>query len=54
MLKSLKGPQVRDIELCKVIDPSKSTESLSTVVDSVGYIPPVKDSLVGRGSILKK
>ncbi|OMO66843.1 hypothetical protein CCACVL1_20970 [Corchorus capsularis] len=41
MLKSLKEPQVGDIELCKVIDPSKSTGSLSTVAGSVGYIPPV-------------
>ncbi|XVF63272.1 hypothetical protein PTKIN_Ptkin09bG0074400 [Pterospermum kingtungense] len=40
MLKSLKEPQVGDIELCKVIDPSKSTGSLSTVAGSVGYIPP--------------
>ncbi|XP_044510063.1 LRR receptor-like serine/threonine-protein kinase GSO1 isoform X2 [Mangifera indica] len=40
MLKSLKEPQVGDIELCKVIDPSKSTGSLSMVAGSVGYIPP--------------
>ncbi|KAH7568170.1 hypothetical protein ACOSP7_009377 [Xanthoceras sorbifolium] len=40
MLKSMKEPQVGDIELCKVIDPSKSTGSLSTVAGSVGYIPP--------------
>ncbi|XP_059630875.1 LRR receptor-like serine/threonine-protein kinase GSO1 [Cornus florida] len=40
MLKSPKEPQVGDIELCKVIDPSKSTGSLSTVAGSVGYIPP--------------
>ncbi|XP_022718232.1 leucine-rich repeat receptor-like tyrosine-protein kinase PXC3 isoform X2 [Durio zibethinus] len=40
VLKSLKEPQVGDIELCKVIDPSKSTGSLSTVAGSVGYIPP--------------
>ncbi|GAV65551.1 LRR_1 domain-containing protein/Pkinase_Tyr domain-containing protein/LRRNT_2 domain-containing protein/LRR_8 domain-containing protein [Cephalotus follicularis] len=40
LLKSLKEPQVGDIELCKVIDPSKSTGSLSTVAGSVGYIPP--------------
>lgn len=39
-LKSLKEPQIGDIELCKVIDPSKSTGSLSTVAGSVGYIPP--------------
>ncbi|KAJ7969708.1 Leucine-rich repeat protein kinase family protein [Quillaja saponaria] len=40
MLKSLKEPLVGDIELHKVIDPSKSTGSLSTVAGSVGYIPP--------------
>ncbi|XWS21896.1 hypothetical protein CRYUN_Cryun30bG0095100 [Craigia yunnanensis] len=40
VLKSLKEPQVGDIELCKVIDPSKSTGSLSMVAGSVGYIPP--------------
>ncbi|KAF3438327.1 hypothetical protein FNV43_RR21089 [Rhamnella rubrinervis] len=39
-LKSLKEPQVGDIELCKVIDPSRSTGSLSTIAGSVGYIPP--------------
>ncbi|KAG8378396.1 hypothetical protein BUALT_Bualt08G0133100 [Buddleja alternifolia] len=40
LLKSLNEPQIGDIELCKVIDPSKSTTSLSTVAGSVGYIPP--------------
>ncbi|KAK9270943.1 hypothetical protein L1049_026531 [Liquidambar formosana] len=40
LLKSLKEPQVGEIELCKVIDPSKSTGSLSTIAGSVGYIPP--------------
>ncbi|KAG5544667.1 hypothetical protein RHGRI_017191 [Rhododendron griersonianum] len=40
LLKSLKEPQVGDIELCKVIDPMKSTGSLSAVAGSVGYIPP--------------
>ncbi|KAE8718641.1 hypothetical protein F3Y22_tig00110007pilonHSYRG00124 [Hibiscus syriacus] len=40
VLKSLKEPQVGDIELCKVIDPSKTNGSLSTVAGSVGYIPP--------------
>ncbi|CAN0928252.1 Leucine-rich repeat receptor-like tyrosine-protein kinase PXC3 [Linum grandiflorum] len=40
LLKSLKEPVVGDIELCKVIDPSKSTGSISTVAGSVGYIPP--------------
>ncbi|OVA05212.1 Protein kinase domain [Macleaya cordata] len=39
-LKSLKEPQIGDIELFEVIDPSKSTGSLSTVAGSVGYIPP--------------
>ncbi|WOL12894.1 hypothetical protein Cni_G21662 [Canna indica] len=39
-LKSLKEPQIGDIELSKVIDPSKSTGSLSTIAGSVGYIPP--------------
>ncbi|GLT58763.1 hypothetical protein SLA2020_316310 [Shorea laevis] len=40
MLRSLKEPQVADIELCKVINPSKSIGNLSTVAGSVGYIPP--------------
>ncbi|XP_031385538.1 leucine-rich repeat receptor-like tyrosine-protein kinase PXC3 [Punica granatum] len=40
LLKSMKEPKVGDIELCKVIDLSKSTGSLSTVAGSVGYIPP--------------
>ncbi|KAL6962037.1 hypothetical protein U1Q18_036992 [Sarracenia purpurea var. burkii] len=40
LLKTLKVPQVGDIELCKVIDPTKSTGSLSAVAGSVGYIPP--------------
>lgn len=40
MLKSLKDPQIGEIELYKVIDPSKSTSSLSAVAGSVGYIPP--------------
>ncbi|XP_062023793.1 leucine-rich repeat receptor-like tyrosine-protein kinase PXC3 [Rosa rugosa] len=40
LLKSLKEPLIGDAELCKVIDPSKSTGSLSTVAGSVGYIPP--------------
>ncbi|KAJ6798142.1 putative leucine-rich repeat receptor-like protein kinase isoform X1 [Iris pallida] len=39
-LKSKSEPQIGDIELCKVIDPSKSTGNLSTVAGSVGYIPP--------------
>ncbi|KAL8159101.1 hypothetical protein V2J09_000638 [Rumex salicifolius] len=40
MLKSVKEPQIGDIELCKVIDPLKSSGSLSAVAGSVGYIPP--------------
>ncbi|KAJ6360703.1 hypothetical protein OIU77_004674 [Salix suchowensis] len=40
LLKSLKEPVVGDIELHKVIDPTKSTSSLSTIAGSVGYIPP--------------
>ncbi|KAM7515208.1 hypothetical protein LguiA_004791 [Lonicera macranthoides] len=40
LLKSLMEPQVGDIEVYKVIDPSKSTGSLSAVAGSVGYIPP--------------
>lgn len=39
-LKSLNEPLIGDIELCKVIDPSKSTGSLSTIAGSVGYVPP--------------
>lgn len=39
-LKSLNEPQIGDIELCKVIDPSKSTSSLSAVAGSIGYMPP--------------
>lgn len=44
-LKSLKEPQIGDIELCKVIDPLKSTGSLSMVAGSVGYIPPGKKTV---------
>ncbi|GFS36666.1 leucine-rich repeat transmembrane protein kinase family protein [Actinidia rufa] len=40
LLKTLREPQVGDIELCKVIDLTKSTGSLSAVAGSVGYIPP--------------
>ncbi|XP_077248754.1 uncharacterized protein LOC143888272 isoform X2 [Tasmannia lanceolata] len=40
LLKSLNEPQIADIELYKVIDPSTSTGSLSKVAGSVGYIPP--------------
>ncbi|KAJ0976834.1 hypothetical protein J5N97_012308 [Dioscorea zingiberensis] len=39
-LKSLKEPQIGDIELCKVIDSFKSFGSLSTIAGSVGYMPP--------------
>lgn len=39
-LKSLVEPLVGDIELYKVIDPSKSTGNLTIVAGSVGYIPP--------------
>ncbi|KFK45139.1 hypothetical protein AALP_AA1G348800 [Arabis alpina] len=40
MLKSLTEPLVGDIELFKVIDPSRSNSSLSAVAGTVGYIPP--------------
>lgn len=40
MLKSPKEPRVEDIELCKVTDSSKNTDSLSTVAGYVGYILP--------------
>ncbi|XP_058087904.1 LRR receptor-like serine/threonine-protein kinase GSO1 [Magnolia sinica] len=40
LLKSMNEPQIADVELFKVIDPSKSTASLSTIAGSVGYIPP--------------
>ncbi|KAL0753593.1 hypothetical protein Bca101_091261 [Brassica carinata] len=40
MLKSLTEPLVADIELFKVIDPSRSNSSLSTVAGTIGYIPP--------------
>lgn len=39
-LKSLKEPQIGDIELCKVIDSFKSFGSLSAIAGSVGYMPP--------------
>ncbi|KAL0716236.1 hypothetical protein Bca4012_065558 [Brassica carinata] len=41
MLKSLTEPLVADIELFKVIDPSRRNSSLSAVADTIGYIPPV-------------
>ncbi|KAJ9560272.1 hypothetical protein OSB04_005432 [Centaurea solstitialis] len=40
LLKSLNEPQIGDIELFKVIDPTKSTGNLSAVAGSVGYVPP--------------
>jgi Leucine-rich repeat (LRR) protein len=40
LLKSLREPQIGDIELCKIIDLSKSTESISAIAGSVGYVPP--------------
>ncbi|XP_047046788.1 leucine-rich repeat receptor-like tyrosine-protein kinase PXC3 [Lolium rigidum] len=39
-LKSMNEPQIGDIELYKIIDPSKSSGSLSTIAGTVGYIPP--------------
>ncbi|KAK3136268.1 hypothetical protein QOZ80_5BG0430670 [Eleusine coracana subsp. coracana] len=39
-LKSTNEPQIGDIELCKIIDPSRSTGSFSTIAGTVGYIPP--------------
>ncbi|KAC9540712.1 hypothetical protein R6Q59_036419 [Mikania micrantha] len=40
MLKSLNEPQIGDVDLSKVIDPSKSTGNLSDVAGSIGYVPP--------------
>lgn len=40
MLKSINEPQIGDIELSKVIDPSKSAGNVSAVVGSIGYVPP--------------
>ncbi|XP_071737817.1 leucine-rich repeat receptor-like tyrosine-protein kinase PXC3 [Rutidosis leptorrhynchoides] len=40
MLKSLNEPLIGDIELSKVIDPSKSTGNLTVLAGSVGYVPP--------------
>ncbi|KAF8405779.1 hypothetical protein HHK36_007857 [Tetracentron sinense] len=40
LLKSLKEPRIGDIEICRVIDPSKRTGSISAIAGSVGYIPP--------------
>jgi Leucine-rich repeat (LRR) protein len=39
-LKSSNEPQIGDIELYKIIDPSRSTGSFSTIAGTVGYIPP--------------
>ncbi|KAI4987752.1 hypothetical protein ZWY2020_028510 [Hordeum vulgare] len=44
-LKSTNEPQIGDIELYKIIDPSKSSGSLSTIAGTVGYIPPGKPSV---------
>lgn len=46
MLKSPKQPQIGDIELYKVIDPSKNTSSLSAVAGSIGYIPPGEENII--------
>ncbi|KAH6780409.1 leucine-rich repeat transmembrane protein kinase family protein [Perilla frutescens var. hirtella] len=40
LLKSPNEPQIGDIELCRVINPSKSTGSISAVAGSAGYVPP--------------
>ncbi|CAH8389126.1 unnamed protein product [Eruca vesicaria subsp. sativa] len=40
MLKCLTEPQVEDIELFKVIDPSRRNSSLSAVAGTISYIPP--------------
>jgi hypothetical protein len=40
LLKSLTEPQIGDIELFKIIDPSKGTGVISVIVGSVGYAPP--------------
>ncbi|CAF2056405.1 hypothetical protein HID58_070375 [Brassica napus] len=40
MLNSLTDPLVWDFELFKVIDPSRSNSSLSSVAGTIGYIPP--------------
>lgn len=40
LLKSLAEAQIADTELCKILDPSKSTGSLSGIAGSVGYMPP--------------
>ncbi|CAL4896636.1 unnamed protein product [Urochloa decumbens] len=39
-LKSANEPQIGDIELYKIIDPTRSTGSFSTIAGTVGYIPP--------------
>ncbi|XP_042059976.1 LRR receptor-like serine/threonine-protein kinase RGI5 isoform X2 [Salvia splendens] len=39
-LKSSNEPQIGDIELCRLISPSRSAGSLSTVAGSAGYVPP--------------
>ncbi|XP_068663548.1 leucine-rich repeat receptor-like tyrosine-protein kinase PXC3 [Aristolochia californica] len=40
LLKSLTLPQIADIELSNVIDPSKINGSFSKIAGSVGYVPP--------------
>ncbi|KAG9444102.1 hypothetical protein H6P81_015442 [Aristolochia fimbriata] len=40
LLKSLNEPQIADIELSKVTDPSKSNGTFSKIAGSVGYVPP--------------
>ncbi|CAN6353082.1 unnamed protein product [Urochloa humidicola] len=39
-LKSTNEPQIGDIELYKIVDPTRSTGSFSTIAGTVGYIPP--------------
>eukprot|EP00253_Pinus_taeda_P002791 PITA_02791 len=40
LLNPLTEPQIGDVELCKIIDPSKGTGSVSVIAGSVGYVPP--------------
>ncbi|XP_027156784.1 receptor-like protein kinase 2 [Coffea eugenioides] len=39
-MRSLSEPLIGDVELTKVIDPSKSLGTLSVVAGAVGYVPP--------------
>jgi Leucine-rich repeat (LRR) protein len=41
-LKSTNESKIGDVELYKIIDPSRSTGSFSTIAGTVGYIPPGK------------